>query len=167
MTTTTTKLQAESNLALPFRHTLATLAYRAAKTLRGAPEDFANFRPAPDARSAGEILAHLSDLFDWALSFAQGKERWHDSPPQSWSEDSQRFFAALADFDFYVASGKPMHTSCENIFQGAVADALTHVGQIAMLRRLAKVPIRPENYSVANIETGRVGADQNKPVREF
>jgi hypothetical protein len=53
------------------------------------------------------------------------------------------------------------------MFQGAVADALTHVGQIALLRRLAKAPVRPENYSVAIIETGRTGADQNAPVSEF
>ena len=167
MSTTTTKMKPEASTELPFRHTLATLAYRAAKPLRDVPDGFSKFSPGNGARSAGEILAHLCDLLDWALSLARGKEVWQDTQPKSWSEDSQRFFAALSALDSYIASGQKLYTPCENIFQGAVADALTHVGQIAMLRRLAEAPIRPENYSVAKIESGRVGAKQNAPVAEF
>jgi hypothetical protein len=163
MTTATAKSQNTSG----FRHTLATLAYRAAKVLRDTPPDFSSFRPAKDARSAGEILAHLCDLFDWALTQAQGKEKWQDTEPKSWEADSQRFFAALTAFDEYVASGAEMHASPEQIFQGAVADALTHVGQIALLRRLAGAHIKAENYSVAKIETGKTGAKQNAAVAEF
>ncbi|MGH9740352.1 MAG: hypothetical protein ACRD4X_17455, partial [Candidatus Acidiferrales bacterium] len=81
--------------ALPLRHALATLAYRAAKPLRDAPSGFSAFRAAPDSRSAGEILAHLGDLMDWALSLARGKEKWHNSKPEPWSEDVARFFKAL------------------------------------------------------------------------
>jgi hypothetical protein len=152
---------------LSFRHTVATLAYRAAKTLRDAPAEFSGFRAAEGSRSAGEILAHLSDLFDWALSQARGDERWQDATPRSWSEDTQRFFAALTAFDEYLSSGAELHAPAEKMFQGAVADALTHVGQIAMLRRLAGAPIRPENYAVAKIEPGRTGPDQLAPVSEF
>ena len=149
------------------RHAVATLAYRAAKVLRDAPENFGAFRPGQGSRSAGEILAHICDLLDWVLLQARGKETWRDSKPQSWSEDSDRFFAAIAAFDEYLASDEAMHAAPEKLFQGAVADALTHVGQIAMLRRLAQAPVKGENYSRAKIETGRTGRDQAPPVREF
>lgn len=167
MTTTPATMKPPSHALLPFRHTLATLAYRAAKALKDAPAGFGEFRPGKDSRSPGEILSHLCDLFDWALSMVRGREQWQDTKPKSWSEDTNRFFAALEAFDSYVASGQPLHAPCEKVFQGAVADALTHVGQIAMLRRLAGGPIRPENYSVAKIEAGRVAANQNPPVAEF
>ena len=152
---------------LPLRHAVATLAYRGGKVLRKAPAEFSEFRAGEGSRSAGQILAHVCDLLDWVLSQARGKERWRNSKPGPWKEDSDRFFAALAAFDEYLASGEALHAPPEKLFQGAIADALTHVGQIAMLRRLAGAPVRGENYSVAKIETGRIGADQNKPVSEF
>ncbi len=152
---------------LSLRHTLATLAYRAAKALRDAPVEFSEFRANEGSRSAGEILAHLCDLFDWALSLARGKQIWRDSPPAHWNEDTKRFFAALEAFDNYLASEEPLHTPAEKLFQGAVADALSHVGQIALLRRLAGAAVRPENYGVARIEIGRTGEDQNAPRKEF
>ena len=151
---------------LSLRHTVATLAYRAAKVLRKAPADFSGFRPGDESRSAGQILAHMCDLLDWALSQARGEERWRNSKPKSWSEDSERFFAALGAFDEYL-SGETLHVPPEKLFQGAIADALTHTGQLAMMRRLAGAKIRGENYSLANIEVGRTGADQNKAVSEF
>jgi hypothetical protein len=149
------------------RHALATLAYRAAKALRRAPRGFSDFRPGAGSRSAGEILAHLGDLIEWALSQARGKEKWPGVKPRSWTDDSDRFFAALGAFDEYLASAEPLHATPERLFQGAVADALTHVGQIAMLRRLAGARVRGENYSVAKIEIGRTGPRQAAPVREF
>jgi hypothetical protein len=152
---------------LPLRHSVATLAYRAAKALRDAPEDFGNFRPAKGSRSAGQILAHMCDLLDWVLSQAGGKERWRNSKPRSWSEDADRFFAAVAAFDQYLSSPEPLRASPGKLFQGAIADALTHVGQIGMLRRLAGAPVKGENYSRAKIEIGRTGSDQASPVSEF
>jgi hypothetical protein len=152
---------------LTLRHTVATLAYRAAKVLRDTPSEFSGFQAGAGVRTPGEILAHLCDLFDWALSQARGAEAWQDTRPRSWGEDSDRFFAALRAFDDYLASGAPLQQAPERLFQGAVADALTHVGQIALLRRLAEAPIRPENYSVAVIEAGRTGADQAAPVAEY
>lgn len=152
---------------LPLRHTLATLAYRAAKTLRRAPAEFSSFRAAEGSRSAGEILAHMGDLLDWALSQAQGKERWRNSKPRSWSEEAERFFAAVTAFDEYLASGAALHAASEKLFQGAVADALTHMGQIAMLRRLAGARVRGENYYLAKIEVGRTGPKQRPAVSEF
>src|SRR5690242_15133695 len=132
---------------LALRHILATLVYRGAKTLREAPPEFSAFRPADGSRSAGEILSHICDLLDWALSQARGEERWRNSQPQAWAADAERFFAAATAFDAYLASGETLHAEPGKLFQGALADALTHVGQIAMLRRLAGGPVRAENYS--------------------
>ena len=149
------------------RHTVATLAYRAGKVLRGAPPGFSEFRAGESARTPGQILAHLGDLFDWALSIARGEQAWKDSPVLDWEAGSRRFFDSLARFDEYVASGAPLGNPAERLFQGPVADALTHVGQIALLRRLAGSPIKGENYHQADIATGRVGPDQAAPRREF
>ena len=149
------------------RHTVATLSYRGGKTLRGAPESFAKFQIAPASRTPEQILAHLGDLFDWALSLARGKQAWNSSQPLPWSEEVNRFFRVLAEFDEYLASDRPLAFSCEQLFQGPVADALTHVGQLAMLRRLAGSPVRAENYLQAQITIGRVGVEQAAPVMEF
>jgi hypothetical protein len=149
------------------RHTVATLAYRGGKALRGAPEGFSNFSAAPGTRTPGQILAHLCDLFDWAVKMADGVHEWRDHPPQSWEQDTARFFAALEAFDRRLANGSAIGMDAEKLFQGPVADALTHVGQIAMLRRMAGVPIRGENYVKAKIAVGVVGAEQPAPVFEF
>ena len=145
------------------RHTLAALAYRAGKALRGAPPEFSGY----GERTPGQILAHLCDLFDWAMTLVDGRQAWFNSPAGEWEVDVARFFATLEAFDRRVASGVPLEESPERIFQGPVADALTHVGQIAMLRRLAGCKIPGENYRLAQIEVGRVGLDQAKPVFEF
>ena len=149
------------------RHALATLAYRGGKALRGAPDSFSAFTCGGGCRSAGEILAHIGDLLDWGLSMADGRRQWQDSKPQSWSDDTNRFHAALAAFDSYLAADKPLEAPLEKLFQGPLADALTHVGQIAVLRRLAGSPLKAENYFAADISAGRVGPDQVAPKREF
>ena len=149
------------------RHTLATLAYRGGKAVRDAPEGFGGFGAGGGARTPAEILAHVGDLFDWALSLARGEQRWHDSAPLPWGEEVARFHAGLAEFDAYLASDAPLACSAERLFQGPVADALTHVGQIALLRRMAGAPVRGENYFKAEVEAGRVGAEQAAPRREF
>jgi hypothetical protein len=147
------------------RHTLATLAYRAARAINGAPEDFAAFDGA--GRRPVQILAHMGDLFDWALSMAEGDQRWHNSEPLGWAEEKQRFFAALGSFDAYLASDQPLHAEIDRLFQGPVADALTHVGQLAMLRRLAGSPAVGENFFVASIAVGQVDSKQPAAVKPF
>jgi hypothetical protein len=149
------------------RHTLATLAYRAGKVLRDAPATFGSSAIGGSNRTPSHILAHMCDLLDWALSNAEGAERWTNTTPGSWPSDSARFFAALEKLDLFLASDTPVACSIEQLFQGPVADALTHVGQLAMLRRLAGSAIKGENYFRADIEVGRVGAEQSKPLREF
>ncbi len=149
------------------RHTVATLAYRAGKAVRGAPPEYAAFLAAPGVRTPAEILAHMGDVFDWALSISRGAEAWHNSAPLAWDAEVQRFFAAVKTFDDYLASGEKLHASVERLFQGPVADALHHTGQLTILRRAAGTPIRPENYSRADIVAGRVGMEQTAPKREF
>lgn len=149
------------------RHTVATVAYRGGKALRGAPESFSKFTLGDSPRTPVNILAHMGDLFDWALSMAQGEAAWHDSQPLSWDAEVARFFSALKKFDDYLASPDSLRCSAEGLFQGPVADALTHVGQLAMLRRLAVCPIKGENYFKAEISVGRVGPEQAAPRREF
>jgi len=135
--------------------------------MRGAPSHFADFRASEKSRTPGQILAHLGDLMDWALSMARGKETWQNSPVTAWDAGVARFHASLEAFDAYLASGEGLHSTAEKLFQGPIADALTHVGQIAMLRRIAGAPVRGENYFKAEIVTGRVGAEQAAAVREF
>lgn len=150
------------------RHAVATLAYRGGKALRDAPPGFDAFRPAAGSRSAGEILAHIGDLLDWGVALAEGRKEWRDSTPSAdWSVDLERFFGGLARFDARLAGPEPLAVTEEELFRGPVADALTHVGQITMLRRLAGSPVRGENYLRAEIVTGRVGRDQSAPRREF
>ena len=149
------------------RHTIATVAYRAAKATRNAPADFADFRAAGDVRSPVQIVSHMGDLYEWALSLAKGKWDYKQSSPQSWEVEIERFHAALGAFDDYLASDAPLGHSIERLFQGPVADSLTHVGQIAILRRLADVPIRAESYARSDIVAGRVGPDQTPSQFEF
>lgn len=149
------------------RHTLATLAYRGGKAVRGAPADFADFRASPDTRTPLQVLAHVGDLMEWALWLARGEHRWRAAAPGSWDREVERFFAGVAALDAYLAGEEPLGWSAERLFQGPIADALTHVGQICMLRRMAGSPVRGENYAKATITAGRTGSDQAPPNVEF
>ena len=164
---TSTPLAATTSSRQMLRHTVATVAYRGGRTLRGAPETFAKFKAGETSRTPEQILAHLGDLYDWALTCAQGKQAWHNSKPLPWPQETQRFFNALKALDDYLAGDSPLGFPAEKIFQGAVADSLTHIGQIAMLRRLAGCPIRSENFFRAEIVAGRVGEQQAAPKQEF
>lgn len=149
------------------RHALATIAYRGGKAIRDVPPDFANFRVNETTRTPIAILAHLGDLLGWSLSIARGKREFNAVEPRGWDEDVKRFFNTLNDLDQYLASEEPLHCPAKKLLQAPIADALTHIGQIALLRRMAGTPMRAENYFVANIATGSVGADQAAPVFEF
>lgn len=149
------------------RHTLATLAYRGGKVIRGAPANFSQFRAGDSTRTPGQILAHINDVLDWGLTLAKGAQKYRASEPLSWEKDAERFHASLRKLDSYLASKKQLACSTESLFQGPVADVLTHIGQIAMLRRLAGSPLRAENYQKATIKAGSVGARQAQPKQEF
>lgn len=149
------------------RHTLSTLAYRAGKVLRGVPDGFERFRISETSRTAGEVLAHVCDLLDWMTGLLQGRHEWKESPPRSWGADVERFFDGLGRVDRFLASVEPLGFPPQRLFQGPVADALTHVGQIAMLRRAADSPVRGENYFKAEIRAGVTGPLQPEPKVEF
>ena len=149
------------------RHMVATVAYRGGKAVRGAPASFASFSGDGTDRTAVRILAHIGDLYDWALTQAKGAEAWNDSTPLDWDREVDRFFAALQRFDDYLASDAPLAVTPEKLFQGAIADSLTHIGQIAILRRLGGAKMKSENYSRADIVSGRVGPEQTAAKREF
>lgn len=87
------------------RHTIATLAYRGGKALRGAPESFSSFAIGDPPKTPGQILAHIGDLLDWAITLCDGKQAWHNSAPRTWVEDTQRFHETLARLDARIALG--------------------------------------------------------------
>lgn len=149
------------------RHALATIAYRGGKPLRDAPASFATFQAGGGVKTPVEILAHVGDLFDWALTLSDGDQKWRDKAPLAWDREVERFFSTLSAFDARLAADAPLACTEDRLFQGPIADALTHVGQLVMLRRLAGEPMRSENYFVADIATGRVGTAQTAPKREF
>jgi len=148
------------------RHALAVLAYRGAKPLRNAPASFAGFDTG-GGNTPLTIIAHISDLLDWALSHARGEGRWTSAKPGTWDAEAARFHASLAALDAYLASEAPVRAEIPRLLAGPIADALTHVGQLMMLRRMSGSPVYGENYLVADIVTGRVGPDQAPPKKPF
>jgi hypothetical protein len=144
----------------------ATLAYRAAKALRDAPPSFASRSFGPTARQPVRIVAHMADLMAWAVTLARGEYVWKSEGSDDWQVEMRRFFDGLAALDRELAAS-PFVGSIEKLIQGPLADALTHVGQLAMLRGMAGAPVRPESYARAEIVAGRVGLDQAPPGREF
>ena len=146
--------------ALPLRHTLATLAYRAKRAVEDAPAEFAAFGCGPNPKTPQQILAHMGDLLDWAVSLVEGNQKWQTSEPLPWDQAVVRFFRALELLDQRIAATPLEAKTVNRLFQGPIADALTHTGQLAMLRRMAGSPIRGENYFVAPVEAGRAGFDQ-------
>ena len=154
------------------RHTLAVLAYRLGKVLRDVPPEFGTFQAAPApgsfrVRTPVEILAHIGDLMDWAFTMVEGTQAWHDSEPLPWPDEVARFHRAIGTLDASLADNAAGAAREEKLLQGPIADALTHTGQIALLRRLAGYPVKGENYAVAEIVIGRTGSEQAPPRREF
>jgi hypothetical protein len=152
----------------PFlRHTVATLAYRAEKVLRDVPDGFADHRASPATRTPFQILVHLGDLIEWGERMARGERRWQHVPCKDWRDAHARFFRGLVALDKALAESPEADDLEEAIFQGPVADALTHVGQLAMLRGMVGSPVRPESYARAEIRMGVVGQEQSTKRTEF
>ncbi|HVH57579.1 MAG TPA: hypothetical protein VM791_15055, partial [Vicinamibacterales bacterium] len=137
------------------RHLAATLAYRAAKVLRDTPAEFPEFSLGPRTRRPLEIVAHLADLMAWAVHLARGEHTWNAAGSDDWEVEVQRFFDGLSLLDGELAAREITETAMQKLTQGPLADALTHVGQLAMLRGVAGAPIRPESYARAEIVAGR------------
>lgn len=149
------------------RHIVATLAYRAAKVLRDVPPGFADVTFGPSTRRPVQIVAHMADLMAWGITLARGDYVWKAEGSDDWDAEVERFFAGLSSLDRELGSDGPFVGSTEKLIQGPLADAFTHVGQLAMLRGMAGAPVRPEAYARAQIAAGQVGLEQPAPVREF
>lgn len=149
------------------RQLVATLAYRAAKVLRDVPPEFALREFGDATRRPVALVAHLADLVEWAVTLAEGRYEWQPAGSDDWDREVRRFFAGLAALDAALAADGEFKGSMEKLIQGPLADALTHVGQLAMLRGMAGVPVRPEAYARAEIVPGRVGLEQAASRSEF
>src|ERR1044071_8508215 len=136
------------------RHMVATVAYRGGVAVKDAPQDFATFRAYESTRTPGEILAHIRDLLEGSLHLLKGNMVQLQSPALPWKEEIARFFCAVRELDAFLASEAPLAFPVEKFVQGPIGDALTHVGQIVMLRRMAGSPIRPAAYFTAEIVAG-------------
>jgi len=138
---------------------VATVAYRGGLGCVDAPESFASFRATSTTRTPGEILAHIGDLLEGSLHVVKGEMVYLTSTPLPWKEEVTRFFAAVKAFDVYLASDAPLAYPVEKLVQGPIGDALTHVGQIVMLRRMSGNPIRSVAYFTAEIVAGEVNQE--------
>jgi hypothetical protein len=167
MLTTHSENSVPDPVRVVLRHLAATLAYRAAKVLRDVPPGFAEGSFSSQTRRPVQIVAHLADLMAWAISLARGDYLWKAEGNESWDVEVRRFFDGLAALDRELETNEHVEGAMEKLIQGPLADALTHVGQLAMRRGMAGAPVRPESYARAAIVVGRVGMDQAAPVREF
>jgi hypothetical protein len=146
------------------RHLVATVAYRGGLAIEDAPESFAAFRAHETTRTPGEILAHIGDLLEGSLHLVKGEMVYLTSTPLPWKEELARFFSTVKALDAYLASDAPLACPVERLVQGPVGDALTHVGQIVMLRRMAGNPIHSGGYFTAEIVAGEVTAETFKKI---
>jgi hypothetical protein len=149
------------------RHVIATLAYRASKVLRDVPGEFGNTTFGSTTRRPVLIVAHLADLMAWGITMTQGDVKWKPEGSDEWKTEVDRFFSGLFILDRLLSETSLPDRTVEQLIQGPIADALTHVGQLAMLRGMAGYPVRPESYARAEIVRGRVGPDQAPARREF
>ena len=138
------------------RHMVATVAYRGGIAVVDAPNDFAVFRISQSVRSAGEILAHIGDLLEGSIHLLKGELVYLTSKPLPWAEEVSRFFSAARRLDAYLESSATLACPVEKLIQGPVGDALTHVGQIVMLRRVFGLPVRAASYFEAEIIPGKI-----------
>lgn len=145
------------------RHFLAALAYRTQKAVRGAPVEFGDFEAGNLVRSPKEIVRHMTSV----LGYARGMFRGAGDRPQPLSTleaELERFHAVLVDLSRHLEAGdEPVGVTLTQLLQGPFSDAMTHAGQLAMLRRLHGTPVSPENFVLADIDVSNVGAMQPDP----
>ena len=142
------------------RHFLATIAYRARKVILGSPAGFGTFDAGRGVRNPTEILSHMSNVLQHAQSFFITTETTRISVG-TWEQDVERFFRVLSELEKLLEAGtEPKGRTAEQLLQGPLADAMTHIGQLAMLRRMACAPIPKEDFDEAPIRLGDVGLTQ-------
>ena len=148
------------------RHFLAALAYRTQKALRGAPPEFGDFQPGNQIRTPAALVRHMTSVLGYARTFFIGGQYWPEALP-SLRQEVSRFHEMVEDLARHLEADTPLppEMSEEQLLQGPFSDAMTHAGQLAMLRRLAGVPVPPENFVFANITPDRLGVDQAEPAQ--
>ena len=149
------------------QHLLAALAYRTQKALRDAPESFAGFSAGRQTRSPVEILRHMTSVLGYARTlFVGGSYPRRPDPLPTFAAEIERFHETLDALSRELEAGTPLRgVSEEQLLQGPLADVMTHIGQLALLRRLAGAPVPPENFLFADVRADRLGADQPRPAR--
>lgn len=147
------------------RHFLAALAYRTQKALRDAPAGFDSFRPAAGVRTPAELVCHMTSVLGYSRTFFVGGQ-YRPDPLGSLQAEAMRFHEMLVDLAHHLEAGTPLleGMSPERLLQGPLADAMSHAGQLAMVRRLFGSPVPPENFIVAHIDGERCGPQQAEPV---
>lgn len=147
------------------RHFLAALAYRTQKALRGAPESFGKFSAGNEIRTPTELIRHMTSVLGYARTFFIGGN-YRPKPLPALADEVERFHEMLEDLAAHIEKGTSLQgdMTAERLLQGPFSDAMTHAGQLAMLRRLAGVPVAPENFIVAKIDASRLGRDQPEPA---
>jgi hypothetical protein len=148
------------------RHFLAALAYRTQKALRGVPEEFGKFCAGEGVRTPSELVRHMTSVLGYCCTLFTGGH-YRPEPLPSLKQEIIRFHEMLKDLSRHIAEGTPLEgpVSLERLLQGPFSDAMTHAGQLAMLRRLAGIPVAPENFVFADINPERLGVDQAEPVK--
>ena len=144
-------------------HFLAALAYRTQKALRGSSNEFGDFRPIGDVRSPVELLRHMTSVLGYARTFFIGGTYWPDELP-TLAAEIDRFHEMVEDLGKHIHSGEECGLTAEQLLQGPLSDAMTHAGQLAMLRRMAGDPVAPENFIYAKVDRSRLGSDQAEPA---
>ncbi|MEO6526160.1 MAG: DinB family protein [Gemmatimonadaceae bacterium] len=146
------------------QHFLAALAYRTQKAVRGAPSHFADFRAAPNVRTPHELVWHMTSVTGYARTMLRGGT-FRPPPMPTFEAEVARFHETLAALRDDLADERlTAAISDEQFLQGPMSDAMTHAGQLAMLRRLAGSPVPPENFIRARVDAQNVTADQPEPA---
>lgn len=143
------------------RHTLATLAYRANRVLADAPEGFGDFDAGQGVMTPRKMVNHMSMILAYAKSRLTGEEFQRPTEVDDWSMEVDRFYETVSALDKAAEAGfRADGEMVLRMLQGPILDALTHVGQLSLLRRLAGSPTPKDNYIKAQIELGKTGKDQ-------
>ncbi len=146
------------------KHFLAALAYRTQKALRGAPAEFATFRAGPNVRTPHRLIHHMDSVLGYSATFFTGGE-YRKPMLDKFEDEIARLHATLARLAQYLDEGTELRgITPEILLQGPFSDAMTHAGQIAMLRRLAGYPVPAENFIFATIAVENLSPDQAMPA---
>src|SRR5216117_1871639 len=148
------------------RHFLGAIAYRTQKALRDAPAHYPAFSAGNRVRTPVELIRHMTSLMGYVRTLFQGGSYpVKPEPLPSFTAEVERFHEMVEAVGTLLASNAKCSISTEQLLQGPFADTMTHVGQLAMLRRLADAPVAPENFIYPDIRDDRLHADQPPPAR--